>query len=114
MIHRFPLPPIRRRRLAPTAEAAAYQQTLAMLARCNGLRSLSGPVSVTVAVYRHRPSADLVDFLVAVCAAVQGVLYSNNTQIRDLRASLHDDRHEPRIEISVTSCRDTNACARMP
>ena len=84
---RYPLPPIRRRRLAPN-QAANYQQTVAMLAACNGLRAVTGPVSVTVAVYRHRQSADLVDFLVAVCAAV------------------HDDRHEPHVEIEVVSCRD--------
>lgn len=103
---RYPLPPIRRRRLAPTTEAKAYQQTVAMLARCNGLRAVTGPVSVTVAVYRGRQSADLVDFIGAVCAAVEGVLYASNAQIRDLRATLVDDRHEPHVEVSVTSCRD--------
>lgn len=102
---RYPLPYIRRRRLQPTEAETAYARTVAMLARCDGLRSLTGPVAVTVAVYRERKSGDLLDYLLAVRAAAAGVLYDSNAQIRELHATLHEDRHEPRIEIAVTSCR---------
>lgn len=46
---RYPLPFIRRRRLQPTEEEAAYKHTVTMLARCDGLRSLSGAALVAAA-----------------------------------------------------------------
>lgn len=105
MASRYPLPPIRRKP-SPTEEAKDYQRTMAMMARCDRSPALTGPVSVTIAVYRGRHTGDLVDFVTAVATALVGVLYASNAQIRELRACLHDDRHEtPRVEVEVISCR---------
>lgn len=105
-MRRYPLPPIRRRRPAPTAEQGDYARTVAMLAKAEGQRSLTGPVAVTLAVHRGRHAGDLVDFVAAVATALAGVLYGSEAQIRELRACLYDDRHEtPRVEVEITSCR---------
>lgn len=111
-MRRFPLPPSANRywrhyrgRMVVSDEAAAYKQTLAMLARCDGVTKLTGPVAVTVAIYRARKSGDLDNFLKVLLDALQGVFYDNDAQIRELCATLHDDRHDPHCEVSVRSCR---------
>lgn len=105
-MRRYPLPPIRRRRPQLTEEAKAYARTVAMLAKADGQRSLTGPVAVTIAVHRGRHAGDLVDFVAAVATALAGVLYGSEAQIRELRACLYDDRTEtPRVEVEVISCR---------
>lgn len=113
MIHRFPLPPSANRywrhyrgRMVASAEATAYKTTVAMLARCAGARRLTGPVCVTVAVYRERQRGDLDNYLKVLLDGLQGVFYDNDAQIRELHATLHDDRHDPRCEVSIASLRD--------
>lgn len=112
MTHRYPLPPSANRywryyrgRMVVSDEAAAYKRTVAMLARCDGVTKLTGPVCVTVAVYRARKSGDLDNRLKVLLDALQGVFYGNDSQVRELHASLHDDRHDPRVEVSVCSLR---------
>ena len=57
----FPLPPsanvywrVWRGRVVVSDEARAYKTTLAMLAKCDGAKPLTGPVAVTVRVFRER------------------------------------------------------------
>ena len=114
MKYRFPLPPSANRywryvrgRVVVSSEAQNYKTTLAMLARCSSppVALLTGPVSVTVAIYRARKAGDLDNFLKILIDALAGTFYTNDAQIRELHASLHDDRHDPRCEVSVTSYR---------
>lgn len=114
MTYRYPVPPSANRywrhyrgRVVASDEAQRYKQTVAMLARCAGVRPLSGPVAVEVAVYRARRAGDLDNFLKVLCDALQGVFYDNDAQIREIHATLHDDRHDPRVEVVVKSARAT-------
>ena len=66
---------------------------------------LSGPVALELHVYRERRSGDLSNRIKIIEDALQGVLYENDSQVVELHAYLHEDRHAPRIEIEVTSCR---------
>lgn len=88
-------------------EARQYKLVVAMMGRAAGVRPLTGPVRVDLAVYRARKSGDLDNRLKIVLDAMQGVFYANDAQIVELHAYLGDDRHEPRIEVEVVSCRDT-------
>lgn len=86
-------------------EARNYKITFKMLARCSTPRPvvLSGPVAVTIDVFRERKSGDL-DNRVKICLdSMEGVFFENDSQVRELHAYLHDDKHDPRIEISVHS-----------
>lgn len=116
MTYRYPLPPsankywrLARGRLIVSDEAKQYKETVAMLARCDGIQRLSGPVVVRVAVYRERKIGDLDNFLKVLLDALQGIFYNNDAQIRELHATLDDDRHSPRVEVTVISCRDESA-----
>lgn len=39
--------------------------------------------------------------------------YANDAQIRELHASLHEDRHEPRCEVTVTDARGADEWANV-
>ena len=113
-MYRFPLPPSANRywryvrgRVVVSEEAVNYKYTVAMLARCSSppVVQLTGPVSVTVAIYRARKAGDLDNFCKILLDAMQGTFYTNDAQIRELHATLHDDRHDPRVEVTVMSIR---------
>lgn len=111
-MHRFPLPPSANKywryaggKVYTTHEAKRYKEVVAMLARVDGAKLLTGPVAVTVAIYRARKAGDLDNFLKILIDALQGICYRNDSQIVEINAMLHDDRHEPRCEVSVTSRR---------
>lgn len=108
MIHEFPLPPSSNRywrhyrgRTIISPEAEQYRSTLKMLAKADGAAQLSGPVAVTVNVYRERRSGDLDNRLKVLLDACQGVFYQNDSQIRELHAYLDDDKARPRVEVEV-------------
>lgn len=111
-MYRYPLPPSANRywrnyqgRVVVSDEAKQYKQTLAMLAKVDQVKPLTGPVAVTVAVYRERKAGDLDNRLKVLLDAMQGAFYANDSQIREIHATLHDDRHDPRVEVAVTSLR---------
>ena len=114
MIHEFPLPPSGNRywrhvrgRVIISAEAEQYRAVVKMLANCDRVTQLTGPVAVTVNVFRARKAGDLDNRLKVLLDAAQGVFYENDAQIRELHAYLHDDKHHPRVEISVQSIQST-------
>ena len=110
--HSFPLPPSSNRywrnfrgRMVISAEAVDYKTTVRMLANCDQVTQLAGPVAVTVWVYRERRSGDLDNRLKILLDALQGVFYANDSQVRELHAYLADDCHQPRVEVEVKSQR---------
>lgn len=112
VVHRFPLPPSANRywryaggKVYTSDEARSYKHVVAMLARADGVTQMTGPVVLSVAIYRARKAGDLDNFLKILIDALQGVFYRNDAQITEIHATLHDDRHEPRAEVNVTSSR---------
>jgi len=108
-MHSFPLPPsantywrYARGKVIVNPVAVNYKQTVKMLARVDQVTALTGPVSLTVAIFRERRSGDLDNFLKILIDAMQGVFYRNDSQIREIHATLHEDKHEPRCEVMVT------------
>jgi len=113
MTYRYPLPPsankywrLARGRLIVSDEAKQYKHTVAMLAKVDGVRPLTGPVAVEITVYRARRSGDLDNFAKITLDAMQGLFFANDSQVVELHMRLADDKHSPRIEVAVTSLRD--------
>lgn len=109
---RFPLPPSAnkywryvRGRVIVSPEATNYKTTVKMLARCSSSPPavLSGPVALELHVYRERRSGDLSNRVKVLEDALQGILYENDAQVRELHAYLYEDKHDPRVEVAVTS-----------
>lgn len=114
MTYRYPLPPSANRywrhyrgRTVVSDEARQYKQTLAMLAKVDQVQLLTGPVAVTMRVFRARRAGDLDNRLKVLLDAMQNVFYENDSQVVEIHASLHDDKHDPRVEVSVQSLRIT-------
>lgn len=108
MIYEFPLPPslnhyLRplRGRMVKSTEAREYQTVVKMLAKADGATQLSGPVAVTVNIYRARAAGDLDNRLKVLLDSLQGVFYANDSQIRELHAYLDDDKARPRCTVEV-------------
>jgi hypothetical protein len=102
-VHQFPLPPASYR--TKSGEAANYRECVKMMARCDRATVLTGPVALTLAVYRARKAGNLWDHLYVLLDALQGVFYRNVAQVVEIHATLYEDRHAPRVELAVTSCR---------
>ena len=81
MMKRYPVPPYRRR------DVGAYKEMVTMLAKCDGVRPLTGPVAVTVALYRERKSGRLSDRLMCLLDAMQGVF--SRMPLRYVSYTLH-------------------------
>lgn len=83
--------------------ARQYKERVGLL---QGWCVAEGPVSITLDWYRGRKSGDLDKRIGVVLDALQGVLYSNDSQIVELTARRHEDAANPRIEVSVLSVGD--------
>lgn len=81
-------------------EAKDYKDIVAYLAR--DFEPVGGPVSVSIGVYRPARRRDLDNCLKVVLDALQGYLYENDDQIVEIHARRFDDKHNPRVEISIS------------
>lgn len=112
---RFPLPPSSnkywrydRGKVHVSPDALNYRYTVKMLARCSTPRPvvLTGPVAVTIDVFRARKSGDIDNFCKVLLDALQGIFYVNDAQIRRMTVTMADDKQDPHVEIAVTSLRE--------
>lgn len=105
----LPVPPSANRywrswrgRVVRTQEAEAYCQTVGALVRHPrrvGWPALGG-VAVAVRWYRAKVAGDLDNRLKVALDALQGILYHDDAQVRELHAYLDDgDRQHPRLEL---------------
>lgn len=80
-------------------EARAYK---ANVARVGSKFLLDGPISVSVDWYRSRAAGDLDKRLGVMLDAMQGVFYSNDSQIVALHARRFDtEKGNPRLVVTV-------------
>lgn len=84
-----------------SAKGRAYKKTVA---DCTyGLGFITGPVTVSVAVYRPRKSGDLDNTLKALLDSLTGILYTDDREIVRIVAERFDDAGNPRAVVTVTS-----------
>lgn len=104
----LPLPPSANRywrnfrgRMVVSAEARAYKEQAAWIAKIGGAQMLEGALSLSVDVYRARKAGDLDNKLKVILDSLQGVFYKNDSQIVEIHARLFDDKSNPRALVSV-------------
>ena len=66
-----------------------------------GQEPFEGLVVVRCDFYRPRRDADPDNLFKAIADAMQGIVYKNDSQIVDMRALWHRDKHNPRAIVSV-------------
>ncbi len=89
-----------RNRMILTSEARAYKATVTHLARKSGHPMLVGPVAVTLNVYRPRRTGDLDNCLKVLLDSLTGVIWADDSQITEIHAYRHEDKNNPRVEIT--------------
>lgn len=82
-------------------EAKAYAWQVTSAANEQGATCFDGNVSVSIRVYRPRKSGDLDNRAKCVLDCLQGVAYSNDSQIVELHMYRYDDKKNPRVEVEV-------------
>lgn len=82
-------------------EAKAYKAEVARLMRINGVRPMSGPVVLTLDVYRPRKAGDLSNRIKVLEDALNGFAYEDDSQVVALHVLRHDDKACPRVEVET-------------
>lgn len=85
-----------------SAEAKRYKAAVGARCAAAGIAPRSGPVALTVHVYRPAKRGDLDNSLKALLDSLKGWAYKDDAQVVEIHAFRHDDKGNPRIEVEVT------------
>ncbi len=91
-------------RMVVSAEAQAYKMTARAIANGKRPRAVVGNVTVHIMVYRPRRKGDLDNCLKVLLDALTGVAYEDDSQIVAIHAYRHEDKHNPRVVVTVEEC----------
>lgn len=97
-MHEFPLPPSGR---CTQVAAQQYKEVVKMLAKCDRVEKLAGPIAVEVVIYRPQRYGPPAAYLLELLEAMKGVFFDRSDQLVELSACLTYDRHSPRVEVAV-------------
>ena len=107
----LPIPPSANRywrtfrgRTVVSAEAKAYKEAAAWMAKAAGAEIIDGGVAVTMRVYRPAKRGDTDNFLKVTLDSLNGIAYSDDSQIVEIHAYRYDDKANPRVEVEVVPC----------
>lgn len=78
-----------------------FKADIAVLAKQQGAKLLSGELSVTFRVFRPKRIGDLDNRLKISQDALKGICFEDDKQIIEIHAYRFDDRENPRIEIEL-------------
>jgi len=89
-------------RMVTSTQARQYKQRVrAILGDARVDENRTDMLSVQLNMYRPTKSGDLDNYIKVILDAMQGQLYKNDNQIVELHAYRHDDKKNPRIEVSI-------------
>lgn len=84
-----------------SAEARSYKQGAKLRALSAGIRPISGPVVLSVGVYRPRKAGDLGNRLKVLEDALNGVAWIDDGQIVEIHMRRFEDKANPRVELLI-------------
>ena len=93
-----------RARMILTKQAREYKAKVDEILWQAGLMPSSGPISVSVSVFRPRRVGDLDNSLKVVIDCLKGAAFYDDDQIVRLHALRFDDKDNPRVEVSWRPC----------
>jgi crossover junction endodeoxyribonuclease RusA len=82
-------------------EAKAYGWAVAAVLSEHDLPLLTGNIAVRLDLYRPRKQGDADNYAKVLLDYLQGRVYQNDNQIVDLHILRHDDKHNPRVDVTV-------------
>jgi crossover junction endodeoxyribonuclease RusA len=108
MILKLPYPPSGnlywkhwRGRVVTSPEAKRYRQGVKLRALTDGVVTITGPVCLSVWVYRPRKQGDLDNALKVLIDSLRGVAFEDDSQIVELHAARFEDKADPRVMVFV-------------
>jgi len=90
-----------RNRIIKAKAGREYAKRVQLEAQQQEAAPLQGPVSVSLRAYRPQKRGDLDNTLKAAFDALNGVAWDDDSQVVELHALRLDDKHNPRLEVSV-------------
>jgi crossover junction endodeoxyribonuclease RusA len=99
----FKVPIVRGTRACMTlsAEARTWKGVAELRVSTANLVSLNGPVKLDIHVYRPRKVGDLDNAIKLSVDALSKYAYYDDEQVTEIHAYRHDDKANPRVEISI-------------
>jgi crossover junction endodeoxyribonuclease RusA len=82
-------------------EGKQFKHDAAILALAAGVPKFTGPVTMTIVVFRPLRRGDLDNRVKATLDALQGVAYVDDEQVAELHAYRREDKARPRIEVTI-------------
>jgi Holliday junction resolvase RusA-like endonuclease len=82
-------------------EGADYCKAVRLICNRSGIRPFLGPVIVTMHLFRPRKSGDLLNRDKVLLDSLEGYAYSNDKNIVEFHAFLHDDKENPRVHVLI-------------
>jgi Holliday junction resolvase RusA-like endonuclease len=83
-----------------SAAGKAYKASVANQSAL--VKPLDGEVAITWRWFRARKSGDLDNRSKPLKDALQGIAYHNDSQVVEEHAYRHEDKRDPRVEVTVT------------
>lgn len=88
--------------------AIAYRAHVATICETAGVKPIDGEIAVTLRFYRPAKRGDL-DNRVKICLdSLQAHAYHNDSQIVSIHATRHEDKHCPRVEVTIEAKGETS------
>jgi crossover junction endodeoxyribonuclease RusA len=83
-----------------SSEAKQYKTLVGWLVLEAGIREPTlVDVVVTIHVYRERKAGDLDNRIKILLDSLRGIVYRDDSQVTEIHAYRHDDKHAPRVEV---------------
>jgi len=82
-------------------EARDYKKNAGLDARSQGAVIMPGPLQVSVDVYRPRRIGDLDNQIKILFDAMNGIAWSDDSQVVDIHLRRFDDKDNPRLEVEI-------------
>lgn len=87
-------------------EARSYKQGVKLRALTEGLRKPpSGPVVLSLVVYRPRRAGDLSNRIKVLEDALEGIAFEDDSQVVEIHARREEDAANPRVVITVEAAK---------
>lgn len=92
-----------RNRVTISDEAKTYKTAVGWMARTAIDEPLTGDVSITLRWFRQAKRGDLDNRTKVMLDALNGIAYSDDSQVAEIHAYRYDDKDNPRMEVEITT-----------
>lgn len=91
-----------RNRTVVSAEAKTYKTAVGWIARAAVDEPITQPITITLHWFRPAKRGDVDNAIKVTLDALNGIVYADDSQVVELHAYRHDDKHNPRVEVEVS------------